>query len=424
MKKLINILLGCLCLTSCSGMLDIESHSAVSPGSITSTDLAALRIGMYNKVQNSPERETYILFDILGGNLRGKIGSSKDLINTVLSPLHTLVTSGWNGCYHALYQVNNVLSIVEEQPQSELRNLTLGEAHFFRAHLYHFLVTRWGGVPIIKKNTMEKLPRDTEEAVWNFIEEELNTAIALLRESSVSAGYYYLSEDAATALMARVKLERGKKSEAASLAEKLITSGKYALDDFEKIFRGATNKEIIFAFQCLQEESNVTLSTLFYTYAHPNHGSYIYLPAEEVMSMYDTNDKRKEISVTMVQSDPCINKYPSGQTGTDPVVMSRLAEMYLISAEAQGMSKGLGRLNDLRKKRGLSPVSPATEDDFLQSILEERRKELLAEGFRYYDLIRTGKAKKELGLMDHQSVLPIPGKELILNPKLTPNPGY
>lgn len=219
-------------------------------------------------------------------------------------------------------------------------------------------------------------------------------------------------------------LERGKKTEAAALAEGLIKDGKYKLDSFDKIFRGKTNTEVIFSFQCLAEESNITISALFYTYAHPNHGSYVYRPTNDVMNMYDDKDKRKEVSIINVGAEPCINKYPSGQTGTDPVVMSRLAEMYLISAEAQGLFKGLGRLNELRKERGLDAVNPKDEDEFIEYILDERRKELLAEGFRYYDLIRTNKAKTMLGLKDYQLVLPIPGKEMISNPNLEPNPGY
>lgn len=412
MKKIIYIFIGCLLLTSCSGMLDIESHSAVSPGSVTPQDLSALRMGMYNKVQNSPTRESYITFDILGGDLTQSTGNAKDLINSVLSSLNSIVSNSWNGYYNALYQVNNVLSIVESLPESELRNLIIGEAHYFRAYIYHALVTRWGGVPIQKVNTMEKPFRDSEEAVWSFIEEELQTALAFLGTSS---SYYYVSRDAALALKARVMLERGNLTEAATLAEGLITDGKYKLDSFDKIFRGKSNTEVIFSFQCLAEESNITISTLFYTYAHPNHGSYVYRPTNEVMNMYDDKDKRKDVS---------INKYPSGQTGTDPVVMSRLAEMYLISAEAQGFPKGLGRLNDLRKERGLEGVDPKDKDEFLQCVLDERRKELLAEGFRYYDLIRTNMAKTTLGLKDYQHVLPIPGKEMISNPNLEPNPGY
>ena len=338
MKKIIYIFLGCLLWTSCSGMLDIESHSAVSPGSVTPKDLSALRMGMYNKVQNSPARESYITFDILGGDLTQSTGNARDLINSVLSSLNSIVSTSWNGYYNALYQVNNVISIVEDLPESDLRNLIIGEAHYFRAYIYHALVTRWGGVPIQKVNTMEKPFRDPEEAVWAFIEEELETALAFLGTSS---SYYYVSRDAAVALKARVMLERGKLTEAAALAESLITNGKYKLDSFDKIFRGQANSEVIFSFQCLAEESNITISTLFYTYAHPNHGSYVYRPTNDVMNMYDDKDKRKEVSIINVGAEPCINKYPSGQTGTDPVVMSRLAEMYLISAEAQGLFKGL-----------------------------------------------------------------------------------
>ena len=107
---------------------------------------------------------------------------------------------------------------------------------------------------------MEKPFRDPEEAVWAFIEEELETALAFLGTSS---SYYYVSRDAAVALKARVMLERGKLTEAATLAESLITNGKYKLDSFDKIFRGQANSEVIFSFQCLAEESNITISTLF-----------------------------------------------------------------------------------------------------------------------------------------------------------------
>ncbi len=108
------------------------------------------------------------------------------------------------------------------------------------------MVTRWGDMPILRENTQENVPRDPAEQVWNFIEEELELALDLLGSSK---SYYYVSHDAAVALMARVKLSRGKKTEAAELAESLI--GKYKLDDFEKIFRKAANTEIIFAFENL-----------------------------------------------------------------------------------------------------------------------------------------------------------------------------
>ena len=142
------------------------------------------------------------------------------------------------------------------------------------------------------------------------------------------------------------------------------------------------------------------------------------------MTMYEDGDLRKEISITTLDNLNFINKYPSGQKGTDPVVISRLAEMYLISAEAQGITKGLGRLNELRQARGLNKVVPGSEAEFVEAILDERRKEFLCEGHRWYDLVRTGKAVEKLGIQEYQTLMPIPAAERQANRNLTQNPGY
>ena len=163
---------------------------------------------------------------------------------------------------------------------------------------------------------------------------------------------------------------------------------------------------------------------MFYSYNHPNSGSYVYAPAADVMTMYEDNDLRKDISITTLDNLNFINKYPSGQKGTDPVIVSRLAEMYLISAEAQGVEKGLARLNELRQARGLTKVLPGTEAEFVEAILNERRKEFLCEGHRWYDLVRTGKAVEKLGIQEYQTLMPIPAAERQANRNLTQNPGY
>lgn len=408
-------------MSSCADQLDLYPHSAVAPESITEKDLPALEMGMYNRVQNAPPTESWILNDLIGGTLTMATSNPQDLINNTLNPLSGTVGGAWNGFYGAIYQVNNILSITESLGQSVNRNRIKGEAHYFRALMYYYLVTRWGDVPILRQNTLALVPRDPAVDVWAFIEEDLQAASDLL---GASTGYYYVSKDAVTALMARVKLTQGKNSEAASLAESLITGGKYNLDAYEKIFRKILNTEIIFAFVNNTEESTNAISNLFYTYAHTNKGSYLYRPPQEVMDMYEAADKRKAMSVDNVAGNNVINKYPGGQGGRDPVIISRLGEMYLISAEAKGRTNGLSRLNELRAFRGLGPVNPASDDDFINAILLERRKELIAENFMYVDLVRTGKAKTTLGLLDHQLLLPIPNSEMRTNPNLEPNPGY
>ena len=330
---------------------------------------------------------------------------------------------GSSGSRFAFEEAGYLLLFGELPTQEKLEEFcrVLGECRYFRAYIYLCLVTRFGDVPVLRQNTQAKVSRDPASMAWELVEEDLDAASGFLNGLSADS-FYYVSPAAVTALKARVKLYLGKKGEAKELAESLITNPNYALDDFDKIFRSKANKEVIFAFSCLTEDgSSIKISNQFYSYNHPNKGSYNYRPAGDVMTMYADNDLRKEVSITTLDNLNFVNKYPSGQTGSDPVVISRLAEMYLISAEAQGLNGGLDRLNELREKRGLDRVSPGNEADFLDAVLQERRLEFLAEGFRWFDLVRTGKATQTLGTKDYQCLMPLPSRELLYNPNLKPN---
>lgn len=408
-------------LSSCADQLDLNPYSAVSPDAITAKDLPALRIGMYNDVQNDPGALSFVLFDILGGNVHTASGSPIDLINSTLTPLSGAVSTGWNGYYGGLYQANNVISICAKMEENAIRNTALGEAHYFRAYIYYCLLTRWGGVPVLSANTLEKLPRNTKDEVWSFIEQNLSEAERLLGEPS---SFYYVSKDAVLALKARVLLDQGKNQAAAIIAEALINNGKYKLDTFEKIFRKLANTETIFAFENRSEESGNNISDLFYSYAHPNKGQGNYRATQALVDAYISTDKRRDISVINIAGTYTLNKYPSGQTGKDPVIISRISELYLISAEAQGRINGIERLNELRRHRGLTNISVNSDEQYQEAILNERNLELFGENFRFYDLVRTGKAISKLGILDYQQVLPIPGRELQYNTNLVPNFGY
>lgn len=414
-----------LMATGCAKFLDLEPSSAVSPSSVNTKDIAALRNGMYFKVQESPTTSSYIMFDLFGGELTTKSSTNPlDLITSLASSNNSIVEGQWEGYYKALMQVNNVYGIAQGLPEGNERNKMLGECCYFRAYLHLCLVTRFGDVPLMKENTDAKVYRTSAAEVWKFIEDELDKAMDLL--GSPDEGYYYLSADAATALRARVALYRGDKTLAAELAESLIANARYGLDSYENIFRGKPNKEMIFGFSCLtSDQSGIALSTLFYSYNHPNAGSYEYRPSADVMAMYDDTDTRKAVSIMVLDNLPSINKYPSGQTGTDPVVISRIGEMYLISAEAKGLQNGgVDRLNDLRTFRGLEKIYPASETELINAVLEERRRELLCEGHRWYDLVRHGKAVEVLGIQPYQTLLPVPASERRANGNLTQNEGY
>ncbi len=417
---------GSLLAASCSKMLDVKSHSAVATNTLSEADVEAFLVGTYNRMQNSPGSEAYISFDIVGGNLINAGATSDGGLNTfisgVLRPENGLMANAWNGYFAALYQVNNLLETLSRLPETTRNREIAGIAHFFRGLIYYNLVTRWGGVPVLEKNTNAKVARNTEADTWAFVEKELE--IAMDQAPAYASGQYYqVSSMAAKALMARTKLAQGKKAAAATLAEEVISSGSFQLDDFEKIFRAQQNTEEIFSFKNLTIESSIRVSTLFYTYAHAVKGSYVYRPTQETMDMFSAEDRRTAMSVETFQGLRVINKYPSGQSGTDPIVVVRLGEMYLIAAEGRGLA-GLARLNELRARRGLGPVNPSGEPAYLDAVLLERRKELLGEGFRWHDLVRTGKAVSTLGLLDREVKYPLPMNELALNRNLEQNDDY
>ncbi len=119
---------------------------------------------------------------------------------------------------------------------------------------------------------------------------------------------------------------------------------------------------------------------------------------------------------------------------TDPSYVLRIAEQYLIRAEAyahlEQLEEAAADLNRIRKRAKLDPIAAATQSVLLDAILEERRLEFLWEAHRYFDLARTGKLKERvetlkpnLRIEPHLALFPIPVDEVILG-GLEQNPNY
>lgn len=98
-----------------------------------------------------------------------------------------------------------------------------------------------------------------------------------------------------------------------------------------------------------------------------------------------------------------------------PFIVYRLAETYLIAAEALmylgRQSDGIVYVNALRR-RALAAGKPATTLDITASqltldfILDERSRELCGEQMRWHDLVRTGKLLERVTLSNPPSVTP------------------
>ena len=116
-------------------------------------------------------------------------------------------------------------------------------------------------------------------------------------------------------------------------------------------------------------------------------------------------------------------------------ILLRLAEQYLIRAEARvhlgDLTGSKLDINTIRNRAGLNNTESISEDDILQDIINERKFELFTEhGHRWFDAKRLDIAEEILAPLKSNwrstdVLFPIPEKELLTNPNLTPqNPGY
>jgi starch-binding outer membrane protein, SusD/RagB family len=112
----------------------------------------------------------------------------------------------------------------------------------------------------------------------------------------------------------------------------------------------------------------------------------------------------------------------------------RYADVLLMLAEALNENnktdEALGYLNQVRERAGLEKHTGLSQSDTREMIYLERRFELFAEGHRWFDLVRTGRALEVMqpyGMLPHMTVFPIPLSqiEVMNNPPVVPqNPGY
>ncbi|MCK5702106.1 MAG: RagB/SusD family nutrient uptake outer membrane protein, partial [Cyclobacteriaceae bacterium] len=122
----------------------------------------------------------------------------------------------------------------------------------------------------------------------------------------------------------------------------------------------------------------------------------------------------------------------------DNIQLFRLAEMYIIRAEARAQQNNISGtksaesdINKIRERAGVPLIQGTSKNQMLLAIENERRMELCFEGHRWFDLIRTGRAKTVMdeftsNWTEKDELWPIPLREITNNPSLkdAQNPGY
>jgi starch-binding outer membrane protein, SusD/RagB family len=429
---------------SCKKQIDIQPKGAINPANLGQNEVKQLLTGVYRSFQNNPSSYSFVLGDLMGENLtNSNLFNSGDLVDFVQGTVkasNNIVYQMWWGYYNGIFNCNTLLQTLGKLEPTASNKQIAATAKYFRAYGYFNLAIRWGGVPLVTEPTTSFVKRSSLAETWTLIKSDLQAAIPDLPPiSSISLDpQYNVSQEAAQALMARVALYTGDNATATTLAEGLINNPKFSLEtDYSKVYHTVGNKELIFGFKYLSNETglvantnpsfvNTGLYTLFTTNAFPQRGSYVYLPSQEFQDLFTPTDTRTSTSFTDYNNNGLImvNKF----WNYEPIIISRISEMYLISAEARGLA-GINRLNELRQVRGLAPVVTSNTADYMAAIQLERRKELFGEGHRLYDLIRTNTAIGTLKFITDKNklLLPVPQQEIDVNndPANFPqNPGY
>jgi hypothetical protein len=428
--------------------------------------------GAYSQLINSEEGISF------GSGLTTSLGSmSADeltISSAVPNPYYTnkigtvdySTTTLWTTAYRNIYNSNAIIEGIKASTSSKLHNelriKLSAEAMFMRGYTYFYLVNFFGDVPLVLTddfNKTAKMNRTPKTEVYAQIVRDLMDARSNLAadfSGSKLGERIRPNKWAATAMLARVYLYMGDYVNAAAAATEVINqTGLFELkSDLNEVFL-MNNKEAIWQVQhsnLIAPHGNATPEG-YALKAFPSviTGEYIGSRlAEELVQKFENQDKRKASWLMPVTKAGETNYYlykykiglgnsSIGGTITEYYTMLRLAEQYLIRAEAltlgnQQLDLAIADLNVIRRRAGINALPAGlSKEAVVLAIEKERRTELFSEwGHRWLDLKRTGRAHDVLSAIpvkqpwagDGQLLYPIPATEIQANNNLTQNPGY
>lgn len=352
--------------------------------------------------------------------------------------------SFWQPAYKYIYSANVAMEkILQSQNLSvSIKDQLTGEAKFIRAFCYFHLVNLFGGVPLITSSKYQDAAaatRATVPEVYALIINDLETAKNLLKSQYVSVERVRPNKWTITAMLSRCYLYTNRWQEAEAEATLIINSGQYTLEsNLNNIFLKSST-EAIWQLKPVRPGFNTYEGLEIVPVSNFSYPTYLVTP--QLLNTFDSMDNRKNawIKSRVFNNDtlyfPYKYKLPEGVSLTEYYMVFRLAEQYLVRAEAELNQNKLpdaqADINIIRNRAGLVNTTANNSQSIKLAIEQERRTELFCEwGNRWYDLKRTGRATDILAPVKGATwqltdvLWPIPQQEINLNPSLTQNPGY
>lgn len=368
------------------------------------------------------------------------------------------------------------------------------EVRFLRAFNYWALMDLFGKSTFITEQDLigTALPKQINRAeLFSYVEEELKAIDADLAPAK-TIEYGRVDQAAAWALLARIYLNAevytgtAHYADALTYAQKVIGAGYTLQPDYQKLFMADNDTqkdEFIYAINCDGLHTQSYGNTTFLVHApsgddHADYGVgagwYGYRTTRTFANLFTdmsgSTDKRALFSNQSKQDIADVGDYQQGvhvrkfrNVRSDGAAVSdaqgnfadidfpvfRLPEMYLIYAEAQLRGGGgdaataLEYLNKIRYRAygnsyGINDAGKLQAADLtLQTVLDERGRELYWEGHRRTDLIRynqlttgnylwpwKGGVASGTAVDARYNIFPIPATVRTANPNLEQNQGF
>lgn len=370
----------------------------------------------------------------------------------------------------------------------------LGEVYGMRAYVYFTMLKVWGGVPLTTVPQTELVfdqlskVRDTENAVMAQVKADLAASLENFGDddSYLKDQRIYWSKGASQTLKGEVFIWSGTHMGGGNvdytIAKTALTSIGNAdlLNNYTDIFdfKKKNNEEMIFAFKyAINEASNFyslfTSRTTELNGKYDQHGLLIkdYLGSTNAANRYgvkesillnvnDPQDTRRDATFVMlytappadpvyIEGDPTysasyLNKFMGkvdvgSRNYVSDIPLYRYADVVLLLAEAKNLlgedpsaeiNRIIERAYGENYDEAIHKYSNGTKEANIQKILDERLKEFIGEGKRWWDLRRAGDQyvidnNQYLNPGDEYKLLvPISRSMIGRNPLLEQTPGY
>jgi hypothetical protein len=426
---------------SCKKYLDEKPNNliAASDAIVDAATARAAITGAYDRVQGYYASSYPTLGVMPADNVifNGTLSEYLQLDQNAIPADNVITVAAYQGIYRAINSANSVIAAVPGVTDPLLttaeKNRILGEAYFIRALGYFDLGRGWGGVQLQLKPTTELsglkgIKRSTLEQTYDQVLADLNQAEQLLPEDAATRNR--AQKSAARALRARLYLYRKQWAEAEADASQVIANTKYALVQPYKAFFTAP---FLSAESVLELSYSANDKNSYWNLWYPSSagGQYTLKPSDALVAKLNNPQAGGTRNALIAGAGNSVYGvlYNTTSSSIDPSYLIRIAELYLIRAEARAQQNKLAAaaadLNAVRTRAGVPPVTAVSQTQLLRAIEDENSLEFAFEAHRWFDLVRTARAGEVLGVTNtHYWLFPIPNSDILSDPDVTQNPGY